>query len=304
MTTYSVLGSDERVAVLANWPARMSDQAVKVTTVTGRETASDLAYAMTTVSEAAWYASAWLDTWPAIRTYLVALADWARQPTLPAQHPTLDLDGRRHARVASTSDSIEAFDQHLPRTMTDLSTTQRLAVADDITAEVSAIDEALAVYPTGDEPADRSRAWQFGEVTREMHYGIESYLPEGAASWALTHFDAVIAPEMWAARGHLLRIEQLAAACLASGGRSGPLAEPAEMNAHCVWGHGADTRNVHVWSQRRDKSYWHYLPRQPMVVTEQLGHGEERVLGQVDPYDTDGFVRLLGDWVSAVPFHG
>ena len=117
MTTYSVMGNGDRLSVLASWAGQMSDVSTKVTTVTNRSDGEDLTLSLTTVSEAAWYAAAWLDSWPAVREHLKGIADWARQPNLGAPAPRLDLSKCRHQDVYSTYDSHEVLDIHLPATL-------------------------------------------------------------------------------------------------------------------------------------------------------------------------------------------
>lgn len=303
MTTYSVLGAGDRVAVVATWPGTSCDHSTKVTTVADATLARDLAFALTVVSEAAWNAAAWLDTWAPTRQMLTALIEWARQPTLLTPCPELGLAAYRHADVFSSLDSLEHFNFSLPWALERLTHTQRLAVADDLAADLAAMDLALADFPER-EPVDNSRAWQFATVTSQMKYGLDAYLPDGAAGWAAVAFEAVAMTELWPARGHLLRVEQLIAACRATGGRAYDAMDATDIEAHCVWGEDLETRVVKVTPGRPGRRGLRYHGMTPMTVRESVGMEQYRVLGEVDPYDTNGFVRLAGDWVLAVPFRG
>jgi hypothetical protein len=49
------------VTVIAAWPGEWSDHSTKVTTLTDADQASELAHALTRLSEGAWDAAAWLD---------------------------------------------------------------------------------------------------------------------------------------------------------------------------------------------------------------------------------------------------
>ena len=301
MTTYSVMGSSEKVAVIATWSAVPSDLSAKVTTAE-RETAEQLAVALSVASEAAWFAGAWLDTWAPTRDYLRALASWARTPSLPAGRPRIDTTACRHDLAFCTADAEETLSSYLPSSIGDLSHTQRLAVADEIDRELDSI--TTATKAAGTEPGDDDRGWQFAEVTRAWHYGLGAYLPEAAPAWARSYFHAETPLQRWAARGLLLRLEQMTEACRATEGRTGLIADPRDLEAHLAWGSGGDARVVVARPEKSNDGRIGYHWASRMEVWESRGHGRRELLGTVDPYDTDSIVALLGDWVLAVPMAG
>lgn len=211
----------------------------------------------------------------------------------------------RHQDVYSTYDSHEVLDIHLPATLKRLSHTQRLAVADELCCELDEIDRSLATCAQGAEPGHESRGWQFGEVTRALSYGQDAYLPDAAALWAHVHLGARTPAELWAARSHLLRVEQLTAACQATGGRAAALADVSSIEAHCVWGDGGkDDRIVSAYPARADRSLLRYAAIRPMTLSVTGGTESRRQTGPADPYDTEAFIQLLGEWVLAVRFRG
>jgi hypothetical protein len=89
MTTYSVLVPATRTTVIATWPGVFSDVSMKVTTVDGRGLAADVASLLASLSEGAWYAAAWLDTWHATAEYVRGLHNWLRQPRLTGRPPLM-----------------------------------------------------------------------------------------------------------------------------------------------------------------------------------------------------------------------
>lgn len=303
MTSYSVIGTTEKVSVLATWQGTRSDRTVKVTTAT-REAAEDLASALATASEAAWFAAAWLDTWPVTRGFLRGLAQWARAGELQANRPQLDTSACRHHEVLSTYDAAETLTTHLPAALAELSHTQRLAVSEELDKDLDEIELTVGNLAQGLEPPDDSRGWQFAEVTRTWHYGLGAFLPEAGPTWATVYLDAATPLEKWAARGHLLRVEQLTAACRATGGRAHETIDPMQIGAHLVWGAGAETRIVDAGPQSRTPSSLSYYATKPMRIAQADRFGQSHDLGEVDPYDTDALVRLLGDWVLSVPSAG
>ncbi|WP_380168973.1 hypothetical protein [Jannaschia sp. R86511] len=300
MTTYSLLGTGARVTLIASWPGTMCDLASKVTTVEDRLIGEDLAESLTTLSEAAWYAATWLDTWPQTHQHLTDLIAWLREPVLGERDPRLDLADCRHHDAASSYDYDQTARFYLPPRLRALSHAQRLAVADEVAADCAAMLEALRVAPTGADLAPEARGWQFGEVTRRRFYGQAVYLPDGAANWAATLFDAGgVLQTMWAARGHLLRVEQLVAAGLAAGGRGSVSDDP--LVAHCVLPQGDDVdRIIYAGPTGRPHLNGHL----PMRVRDRLSRPAQdgpETTSEVDPYDTDALVNHLGDWVTAVP---
>ena len=145
--------------------------------------------------------------------------------------------------------------------------------------------------------------------------------------------------ERWAARDRLVRIEQLAAACTAHGGRARTQDDP--ILAHLVIPHAGpqeDDKVVSVAVHTGHRNSWSTDPRAPMTVTSYRGTSSQQnnldtimsnyattkgindqakaqsdnatAQGDAfdkakndDPRDDDGFARLLatghGRWASA-----
>jgi hypothetical protein len=302
VTTYSVLDAKSRTTVLASWPGLLSDVSIKVTTLDDGALAADLASILASLSEGAWYAAAWLDTWDATVEYLSGLDRWLRQAELTGHPPAIDLTGCRHEDVESAFDLRDVVEKDLSGTVRHLSHPQRLGVADELAAEVDAMHRTLASLAVGEEPEDNSRGWQLLDVTRSVHYGLAPYLPEGAAGWVATLFEDAPLTFKWQARGHLLRIEQLAAACVTVGGRASTESSP--LQAHCVFPQRDGTSRV-IYAEPTSSersSVGPYLMGGPMVLrVYESDAPQDPVRVPVDPYDTQALVAALGDWVDAVP---
>jgi hypothetical protein len=100
------------------------------------------------------------------------------------------------------------------------------------------------------------------EVTRAPRNGQTGPLPEGAAGWLVRSWGPDLSPaERWAARDRLVRIEQLAAACKAHGGRAGTQDDP--LLAHLVI--------PHTGPHEDDEVVYVAAHRPPQFV----GHGAE-----------------------------
>ncbi len=281
--------------MLATWPNNPASTTIKVTTLASFDAASDLAEALTAMSEAAWYAAAWLDTWPAIGDYQMRLAEWLRRPSIDCGAPDLDLSAYRHDTADASNEYLGA-QSYATELLSDLAHPQRLAIADEVEVDAIAAHETLAVFGRGgDVPTERG--WQLLEVTRVEQFGGDlNYLPDGAAGWATRWFRAETIAERWAARGHLLRMEQLVAACLAVGGRAGAHQEP--VQAHCVFPAEDAKDTVIVYAEPLSERYSGYRATPPMRVRIQEGGLPTRTR-EIDPYNTAEFADFLGDWVRA-----
>ncbi|MFF5990665.1 MULTISPECIES: hypothetical protein [Prauserella] len=104
MTSYSVLPSGPRPTVIATWPGEWSDHSVKVTTLADTDQASELAHVLTRLSEGAWDAAAWLDTYSAIEAGLTTLIDQLRAPADKISEIHLPEGGYRHTDQWSFTD--------------------------------------------------------------------------------------------------------------------------------------------------------------------------------------------------------
>lgn len=258
--------------------------------------------ALSTLSEAAWYAAAWLDTWDLTTAHLAATSAWLRQPA-PGCAPNVDFTACRHALTVSAYDFAEASTSFCD-IAANLTHTQRLALADEIDDDVREARSALAVLGTGEEPGMYSRGWQFAVPTRSPAYGRDLVLPDGAAGVAVTLFQDMTGElalfELWQARGHLLRIEQLAAAARAAGGRAISGLDPLE--AHCVFTRSDGSRRiVSVKAPHQEGSGSRYRPLHGLQVRVAEFGDPAGEPATVEPYDTQRFVELLGEWVLAVP---
>lgn len=182
MTSYSVLPSGPRATVIATWPGEWADYSAKVTTLTDIDQASELAHALTRLSEGAWDAAAWLDTYSAIETGLTALIEQLRSPVDKIDEIRLPADAYRHTDQWSFTDVKDLLAAELPASVNVLIRAQRLTIADELSADVANRADALRLLPTGQDPAATSRAWQTCEITRSLRNGQTGPLPEGAGS--------------------------------------------------------------------------------------------------------------------------
>lgn len=299
MTAYSVMSTGNKATILATWGNDLGDTSVKVTTLDDMEDAVHLAASLTVMSEACWYAAAWLDTWEAISRHRLAVASWLREPEIGGTFPSIDLTAHRHADADASYEYTIACDLEL-LSAKSLSHPQRLALAEEITLDVNAARTTLEQLTSGqDEPLDRG--WQLLEVSRVERFGGDlNYLLDGAAGWLTRWFDAQLTSELWAARGHLLRIEQLAAACEAAGGRARAHQEPVE--AHCVLPGSTQSKDTIITAAPAHdaRGYSRYSTRSPMQLTIRTDGTPARTT-ECDPYDTDTIVSFLGTWVERVP---
>jgi hypothetical protein len=182
LTSYSVLPSGPRATVIATWPGEWADYSAKVTTLTDIDQASELAHALTRLSEGAWDAAAWLDTYSAIETGLTALIEQLRSPVDKIDEIRLPADAYRHTDQWSFTDVKDLLAAELPASVNVLIRAQRLTIADELSADVANRADALRLLPTGQDPAATSRAWQTCEITRSLRNGQTGPLPEGAGS--------------------------------------------------------------------------------------------------------------------------
>ena len=306
MTSYSVVRSARRATVVATWPGSWSDHSTNITTLNDTGQASRLASVLTRLSEDAWDAAAFLDTSPALELAVSALVQQLRSPEDEIKAPGLPADGFRHAEQWSFADATELLSTDAPAVFTALTRTQRLTIADELTADASERADAVRVLSSSHDPeSDYSRAWQMCEVTRALRNGQTGPLPEGAAGWLVRSWGPDLSPaERWAARDRLVRIEQLAAACKAHGGRAGTQDDP--LLAHLVIPHTGpqeDDEVVYVAAHTGHRNSWGTEPRAPMTVTSYRGTPRQQTdLGELDPRDDQGFARLLGQCAQQVSF--
>ncbi|RBM17419.1 hypothetical protein DI005_22285 [Prauserella sp. PE36] len=306
MTSYSVLPSGPRATVIATWPGEWSDHSVKVTTLADTHQASELAHVLTRLSEGAWDAAAWLDTYSAIEAGVTTLIDQLRAPADKINEIHLPEGGYRHTDQWSFTDVKDLLATELPASVNALTRAQRLTIADELSSDAASRTQALRLLPTGQDPAATSRAWQICEVTRSLRNGQTGPLPEGAAAWLVSGWGPDRSPaERWAARDRLVRIEQLVSACQAHGGRAA--AEDDPMLAHLVVRYAVemvDDEVFYVSVHDGHRNSWDTSPYAPMTVTRAGNHHREsEILGALDPTDDDGFVRTLGEWTRLVPYH-
>jgi hypothetical protein len=258
MTSYSILGAQDKVAVVATWPGQYADAySTKVTTFHSRKQAAELAEELTWVSELLWDAAAWLDTYDAAEAEVARIVG-ALRDTGPI--PIRDGDlfaGCRHADTINAHTLTGRLDSILPRLLNPLTRAQRLSVADELAADADARTASLALLPTGFDPDEpESRIWQAAAITRATHAGVANHLPDGAPMWSARLFNIDRGPaERWGARNILHRLEQLEFAALAIGARGGLEIDP--LGAHLVFpldlfgvevsGRGRETRpQIHI----------------------------------------------------------
>lgn len=306
MTSYSVLPSGPRATIIATWPGEWADHSAKVTTLNDTDQASELAHALTRLSEGAWDAAAWLDTSPAVEAGITALIEQLRSSADKIEEIHLPDDGYRHTDQWSFTDVKDLLAAELPAALNVSTRAQRLTIADELSADAVGRTDALRLLPTGQDPASTSRAWQTCEITRSLRNGQTGLLPEGAAAWLVRGWGPDRSPaERWGGRDRLIRIEQLVAACQAHGGRAA--AEDDPMLAHLVVPHGEDMVDDEVFYvsvHGGHRNSWDASPYAPMTVTRAGSRDREsEILGTLDPNDDDGFARALGEWTRLVPYH-
>jgi hypothetical protein len=308
LTSYSIMSSGPRFTVLATWASVDCDQTVKVTTLDSGDVARDLAVYLTHVSEGAWDAAPWLDTYPVIEDGITALIDYLRGPEPTISQIDLSADGYRHHDQWSFFDVAEVL-LYLPATLTSLTRAQRLTVADELAADAAGRAEALRTLPVQQDPTtDSSRAWQVLEVTRALHNGQLGPLPEGAAGWMLRAWGSELTlAGRWAARNRLTRIEQLVAACQKFGGRATAELDP-DLCAHLVVPRGesvTDTDVYYVMVPSGHSGSHDERPTAPMTISRSHHIDRESdVVAVLDPDDDDGFAEALGEWTRLVPWSG
>jgi hypothetical protein len=306
VTSYSVLSSGPRFTVLATWPGAYSDHSVKVTTLDNGDLADDLAVYLTHVSEGAWDAAPWLDTYPVIEAGITTLVDHLRGPDTVVPKIDLSGDGFRHVEQWSFFDVAEVL-LDLPGVLTSLTRAQRLTVADELATDAAGRVEALRALPAQQDPsADSSRAWQALDVTRALRNGRLGPLPEGAAGWLVRAWGGELGlVQRWAARNRLTRIEQLVAACRQFGGRAGAELDP-DLCAHLVLPRREPVTGNDVFyvvapsghTGSHDES-----PQAPMTISRlRRIDRESEVVAVLDPADDDGFAQALGEWTRLVPW--
>ncbi|EME18556.1 hypothetical protein G419_16775 [Rhodococcus triatomae BKS 15-14] len=289
-----------RYSVLATWPGAFYEHTTKVTTLDSVDSAHDLAVALTTLSEAAWDATVWTDVHPSIPPAIATLVDSLRQGGDDGV-PAIEISGAgyRHADTWSFKQLRDhlagEFDVFPP-----LARTQCLTVADEIAADAAARG-ALMASPGG-VFADDSRVHQACLVTRVEENGSRGPLPEGAAGWMRRLYpENMPLRERWGARAQLLRMEQLVAACIASGGRAS--AETNPLSAYCVVavepGHITHGDTPHSASPLgpEDSRFDMPNPLGPLYIER-----DGKSIGELDPADDEGFAAVMGEWTRAVPY--
>jgi hypothetical protein len=308
LTSYSVLSSGPRFTVLATWAGVDSDHTVKVTTLDNGDVARDLAVYLTRVSEGAWDAAPWLDTYPVIEAAVTELIDRLRGPDGAIPRIELSGDGYRHHDQWSFVDVAETM-LYLPDVLNRLTRAQRLTVADELAADAAGRAEMLRTLPTQQDAAtDSSRAWQALEVTRVLHNGQLGPLPEGAAGWMVRAWgNELTLVDRWAARDRLTRIEQLVAACQQFGGRATAELDP-DLCAHLVVprSESANDNDVfYVTVPSGPDGYHDERPTAPMTIkhAHRTDHTID-IVATLYPADDDGFAQALGEWTRLVPWPG
>jgi hypothetical protein len=284
-----------------------SDHTVKITTLDNSALASDLAVYLTRVSEGAWDAAPWLDTYPVIEAGIATLVDHLRGPE--GAIPPIDLakDGYRHGEEWSFFDVAETLRTYLPETLARVTRAQRLTIADELAADAAGRTEALQLLPDRREPdTESSRVWQAAEVTRALRNGQTGSLPEGSAGWVVRAWGTDLTlVERWAARDRLTRIEQLVAACENVGGRATAELDR-ELYAHLVVPRSAsvaDSDVFYVTAPFGHSVAFEYSPNAPMTIRRSGSvDPDTEVVAVLEPGDDDGFAAALGEWTRLVPW--
>jgi hypothetical protein len=111
-------------------------RSTKVTTLTDPDQASELAHALTRLSEGAWDAAAWLDTYAAIEAAISELVHRLRDQADKIEDIRLVEDGSRHTDQWSFTDVKDLLTTGLPAVINTLARAQRLTVADELAGSI------------------------------------------------------------------------------------------------------------------------------------------------------------------------
>lgn len=299
MTSYSVLkATSERASIIGTWPGfEAEEHSVKVTTVSTLSQAHHLASMLTKVSESAWDAAMWLDTYTPVEIAISELICQLRSPNV-VHAQSISYTGLRHAESwTSTSLRDQLGDPYFASTLSGLSTAQRLSVAAELEADANERHDLLE--PDRDEFDVDSRVNQAGLVTRVQAFGATGPLPDGAAHYLRTCYgEELDFGDRWAAAEQIRRMEQLVAACNHHGGHAHADTDPFE-----ALGVAATSP-----AETDDGTRWYVTPVRygPNAHSPNRPnpHGKLRVrrgwdwVAELDPDDDDGFVEVLGDWAA------
>ena len=300
MTSYSVLKTGpERASVIGTWPGfDFEEHSVKVTTLTSQSHAHNLAFQLTQVSESAWDAAMWLDTYPPIEAAIAKLITQLRSSNSIGPQ-TFSTNGLRHGETWTSTSLREQFtDDFFLSTLNGLNAAQRLSVADELEADANERRDMLEVGR--EEFLNDSRVSQAGLVTRVQAYGSTGALPEGAAGYLRTCYgEDLDFGDRWHAAKQIRRMEQLVAACNYHGGRARAYTDPCE--AHCVVAvHPGKISDDDIRCSIRPVLYGPHahFPGRPVPMGKlRIRRGSDWI-AEVDPDDTAGFVAALGDWAA------
>ncbi|WP_328811809.1 hypothetical protein [Rhodococcus sp. NBC_00294] len=284
---------------MGTWPGfDFQEHSVKVTTVATPGQAHYLANQLTVLSEAAWDAAMWLDTYPAIDTAIHGLITQLRS-TNPVVLQSLDYEGLRHGDTwTATSLARQLSEGWFISALDDLSTAQRLSVAAELAADA---DQRRDLEPGREEFDEDSRVNQAGLVTRVHAYGATGPVPEGAAGYMRTHYgDQLDFGDRWWAAKQLRRMEQLVAACEHHGGRAHVEVDACEARCVVVAEPGRiSDGDIPFWIRPARYGPHSYTPgRSDPLGKLHVRRGSDWI-AELDPDDDDGFACALGDWALA-----
>ena len=313
MTTYSVLPKGSKHLIIATWPGAWFDVAARVTALDTGDLARHLVPLLTQWSEAAWDAAVWTaDGFDVVAsaTGSVVAALRAADDSLLAELPAAvaaALAPSRHAITRSLRRLQDVVDDELLGLIGELTRPQRLTVADELAEDGACRDQlrALALAPPAVTPDlhDESRLWQAGDVTRALRLGDPrvDVLPDCSATWLESLLGRAWQPAtFFAVRRQIMRIEQLVAAAVASGGRARDDRDLDMHHAHLVipTGRAPHDSDVYKVTPGRVDPATGTADVPPMTVSRR----DRDVLAQLEAEDTAGFRRVLGPWVDdAVP---
>ena len=301
MTAYSIMSTaPDKHALLATWPTVNADRTIRVTTLPDAEAARALGWELSALSENAWLTRMWLRCAPEAETYIEAVAAWLRGtggsegewsfPEPVSSASDAEADGFFNLRAQANFD--------LPYALTSLTRAQRIAVADELLADAAARTATYAALAAGEEPTDQNRGWQAFEVGRVTGVGLRGYALDAGPGWLQRHWpNDDLMGLRWSARAQLLRMEQLAAACSAAGGRGSVDDDPVEARCHfppagtpCVPAHGqCDDWHIHPGGRNRFS-----LSASTKLIIRR--NWDEHI--EVDANDDAGFIAALGTWAA------
>lgn len=305
MTTYSVMPAAKKSTVIATWATNDEDRSAQVLSVETTDQAGEVARLLSSISEAAWYATAWLDAHPQVEEAISSFVGSLRADTARVQPAELDLASSRHGDALALEWLTGDLGDHGTDVLGRLNRAQRLSVADELVADAEGRRTWQEHRPSLEHVSsvpDSDRVWQIATVPRYTGDGFSGARADAFIRRYLNKYGSnLIAIERLLVRDALVRLDALADACERAGGRFdidelgtylraryrftlAPAADPDDMPEEESFSVTLDDRPSRHLTIRRDRSG---------------EHGTDR--GRVDARDDDALAAAMGDWTRLVP---